>query len=156
METKTEKRIEELIPLDMILIGSEYTGKTDLNRDFNVHWVEVTCDPDEVWNPKIEKMKAELEKRKKVSRPITAHKHTEGEWRCESDGNRQFNIICKDGWNLLNNESDFDKQEANAKLMVIAPKLLEIAEMFFDKMKGTDEEGSLPFNITLETLNRLK
>jgi hypothetical protein len=153
---KTKKRVEQLGELEIVLIGSEYRGKKNINKDFNVHIVEVNCDPDEVWNPKIEKMKTELEKRKKVSRPITAHKHTEGEWRCESDGNRQFNIISKDGWNLLNNESDFDKQEANAKLMVIAPKLLEIAEMFFDKMKGTDAEGSLPFNIVLETLNKLK
>lgn len=157
----TEKRHEQLLELEMVLIGSEYRGKKDLNRDFNVHFVEINCDPDEVWNAKINKMKTELEKRKKVSRPVTSHKHTEGEWKKKEFGSGRTVIYVEKGSKTLlfaavEPIKNSEEAIANAKLISIAPQLLQIAEMFFDTMKGTDAEGSLPFNITLETLNRLK
>lgn len=42
------------------------------------------------------------------------------------------------------------------ELMKESKNLLQVAEMFYDGMKGTDQEGSLPFHITENILKRLK
>lgn len=52
--------------LEMTYSGFEqtYIGKTDLNKDFNIHWTEITCDSEEEWTEKINKLKQELNNRK--------------------------------------------------------------------------------------------
>lgn len=169
MDKKTQKRCDELFALDMVYNGTDYIGKKNINEDFNVHWTEITCDPDDVWDEKIAKLKAELERRKALNRPVIEHKHTKGEWIIDVtdkaiDANPKYFTIVSDKGKLIalvGNVSDIEKEEleetiANTELIQIAPQLLKIAEMYFDSMKGTDAEGSLPFNITLETLNKLK
>lgn len=172
MKNRAEKRCEQLTALDMVLNGAEYRGRKDLNRDFNVHFLEVNCDPDNVWDEKIEKLKAEFERRKALNRPIIEHKHTKGEWIIDVtdraiDANPKYFTLVSNKKNggkliaLIRDDSDTEKDElyetmANTKLIQIAPQLLQLAEMYFDSMKGTDAEGSIPYQLTLETLNKLK
>lgn len=172
MENRAEKRREQLVALDMVLDGAEYRGRKDLNRDFNVHFLEVTCNPDNVWDKKIAELKDEFERRKALNRPIIEHKHTKGEWIIDVtdraiDANPKYFTLVSDKKNgekliaLIRDDSDTEKEEfeetrANIKLIQIVPQLLQLAEMYFDSMKGTTAEGSIPYQLTLETLNKLK
>ncbi len=161
MDKKSEKRCEELFALDMVYNGTEYIGKKDLNKDFNVHWVEITCDPDNVWDEKISKLKAELEKRKALNRPVIDHKHTKGNWGTEFVGspgcNYYYKVTVKNGESICNiTTRNEERAHANAKIIEIAPALLQIAEMYFDYMKSNEMENTLMFEITLNTLNKLK
>ncbi len=50
--------------LDMKFNGISYIGTSDVNKDFNVHWTEITCDSNDEWNKKINKLKKEYNLRK--------------------------------------------------------------------------------------------
>lgn len=89
-----------------------------------------------------------------LTEPKEEHKHTKGEW-CVSSGNQIVSMPsqCK----ITNNVSgwNYDESKANAKLISIAPELLQIAEMYLDSMKGTDAENSLAYQVTEKTLKKL-
>ena len=95
-----------------------------------------------------------------MERPIIEHKHTKGEWErftiSTHNGDYQ-KIKIENGTSICNITTRNEEQAiANAKLIEVVPQLLQIAEMYFDSMQGTEAEGSLPYNLTLETLNKLK
>lgn len=94
------------------------------------------------------------DKKEVVERPNVVHNHTPGDWYYKSDGHRQMVIYDSKGNNILTNDVPFDQQDANGKLMKESPKLLQIAEMFFDSLKG--KEGTMVHNLVLETLNSIK
>ena len=108
----------------------------------------------------------------KKDRPVKIHKHTKGKWIVVSNY-RNPKVINESGQVIFeHNKNCFDKTErmgvklniyythrkmiANAKLISIAPELLQIAEMYFDSMINTDAENSIAFDVTLQTLNKLK
>lgn len=96
-------------------------------------------------------------------RPIKESTQTPGNWITvehtpnvtkicsESDpmGHREIARIFKDG------RSDVEFR-SNARLMAEAPKLLEFAEMLFDKLKTEGGEGSIVFNELIKTLTKIK
>ena len=59
MTEKTDARSNILIGL-----GLKYNGEAFTRDDFNVHWTELTCDIDEEFDTKVEKIKTEMERRK--------------------------------------------------------------------------------------------
>ncbi len=107
-----------------------------------------------------------------MERPVIEHKHTKGEWRAipfgfskdgankvvsfKEDGNINRHICTCSNIHDGTVHVSVKESESNARLISIAPKLLQIAEMYFDSMQGTEAEGSLPYQVTLETLNKLK
>jgi len=58
LDEKTKARLNQLSELGLRYNGAEY-----MKDDFNVHWTEITCDSDEVFNKKIESIKAEMKRR---------------------------------------------------------------------------------------------
>ena len=42
-------------------IGLKFNGQEYSLDDINVHWTEITCDTDEVFNAKVDKIKAEIQ-----------------------------------------------------------------------------------------------
>lgn len=64
MNEKLENRIKECIDLEMRFNGESFIGKSDYNKDFNVHITEIKCSSDEEWNKIISDMSTELKKRK--------------------------------------------------------------------------------------------
>ena len=64
MTDKAKKRCDQLFKLNMMFNGSSYIGFKEYNKDFNVHHTEIMIDTDDVWDTKIEKLSAELDKRK--------------------------------------------------------------------------------------------
>ena len=58
LDEKTQARLNQLTELGLRYNGSEY-----MKDDFNVHWTEIACDSDEVFNKKIESIKAEMKRR---------------------------------------------------------------------------------------------
>lgn len=65
LTAKQQERCNQLSRLDMAYDGQSYYGKTEINRDFNVHFTEILCDTDVEWSKKILKIKQELRKRKR-------------------------------------------------------------------------------------------
>jgi len=65
--THTDTRCKALSDLDMAynMIDNSFIGNASDNRDFNVHYTEITCDSEEEWNIKITKLRTELDKRRK-------------------------------------------------------------------------------------------
>lgn len=59
-----EKRYGDCYALEMCFDGDSFIGKFDYNRDFNIHWTEISCDTEEQWETKIKTMTTELENRK--------------------------------------------------------------------------------------------
>ena len=57
-----EDRCEELINIGLQPNTDGYTG-TKENGDINFHCVDITCDTDEEWNTRVNKVKKELERR---------------------------------------------------------------------------------------------
>lgn len=159
MEEKRKKRCGELVALSMLFDGQNYIGSKYFNRDFNVHFTEIACDPDDVWDAKISKMKKELDRRESANRPIVNHKHTKGDWErftISTHNGSYEKVQIENGTSICNvTTRNWEQAVANAKLISIAPQLLQIAEMFFDTMKDTEAEGSLAFTLTLETLKKL-
>ena len=47
----------------LIDLGLKYNGADFTLDDINVHWTELTCDTDEEWIEKIEKIRKEIERR---------------------------------------------------------------------------------------------
>lgn len=92
------------------------------------------------------------------SRPVEAHKHERGELVVmEHEKNVVLGIKddSKLGYTPL--ASFHNKNEstvATAKLFAVADNLIQIAEMYFDSMQTRGEQNSLPFQITLDTLNK--
>jgi len=69
MKTKTQMRCDQLSEAGMAYdfnMGC-YMGKYIYNRDFNVSDVEITCDSDEQWADKIERMTNEFNVRRKLA-----------------------------------------------------------------------------------------
>ncbi|MFA5366703.1 MAG: hypothetical protein WC333_02365 [Dehalococcoidia bacterium] len=60
---KQNKRYADLHTLGMKFNGDSFVGTEDNNKDFNMHWTEISCDSDEEWNEKIVKMTTELKRR---------------------------------------------------------------------------------------------
>lgn len=83
-----------------------------------------------------------------ADRPIISHNHTPGKWKIDK---HSINHVVSGGKTI----GVFTKLD-DAKLCAIAPDLIQIAEMYFDYMKLKGDEGSMPFEFTLKTLNRLK
>jgi hypothetical protein len=69
---KTEERSDRLHGLGMKFNGSEF-----FKEDFNVHWTEISCDTDEEFDAKIEKIKAEMRRRKRSKSQIGILLNTE-------------------------------------------------------------------------------
>ena len=97
------------------------------------------------------------------NRPIIEHKHAKGEWYADKNttfGEGEPMIVSKTQGVIANfTLSAFNTDEeahATAKLMAISPALLQIVEMYFDSMKAKGKTDSIPFKLTLETLNKLK
>lgn len=100
-----------------------------------------------------------------LNRPTSETKHSKGEWTLGKvnslnqiellSENKSKNAISK-YVSLGFIEYDCIEEKANARLIKSAPKLLQIAQMFFDHMKGNFKEDSLPFIVTLETLNEIE
>ena len=90
-----------------------------------------------------------------TERPIKEGNHTQGEWSLFWQDQEIYvqteNRI--DAIASITNENQEDL--ANALLIVQAPKLLEFAEMFFDKLKSEGDCG-LVFNELLLTLHKIK
>lgn len=61
---KIDKRVEDLLNLEMSFDGDFFYGKYDYNSDFNVYASELICDDEQEWNNKIEKLQKELIRRK--------------------------------------------------------------------------------------------
>ena len=65
MKTQTRSdRYDDCFALEMTFNGDSFYGVKPYNKDFNIHWSEVSWDSDETWNQKIAWMKDELKKRK--------------------------------------------------------------------------------------------
>ena len=64
MNKKIENRIKECINLEMYFNGESFIGKSNYNKDFNIHLTEINCNSDEKWNEIISDLTIELEKRK--------------------------------------------------------------------------------------------
>jgi len=58
MNEKTKKRCDQLVALGLMYNGAEY-----MKDDINVHWTEITCDTDEVFNKILSKIKSEIKRR---------------------------------------------------------------------------------------------
>lgn len=107
-----------------------------------------------------------------LTEPKEEHKHTKGEWGIVQQDKHKIYIgtenfdVCRidmptwstsqENQKLLDKDPANLEAKANAKLICIAPELLQIAEMYLDSMKGTDLEDSLPYQITEKTLKKLK
>lgn len=63
MTEQQKKRCDLLYSLHMTFNGKEYIGSSKFNSDFNVHWTEITCDTDEEFKNKIDKLEKTLYKR---------------------------------------------------------------------------------------------
>jgi len=59
-----ERRLDDLDELEMEMKGDDFIGKTELNKDFYVHYTDILCHTDIKWLSMINEMKAELKKRK--------------------------------------------------------------------------------------------
>ena len=59
-DKQRDERCDQLFKL-----GLKYNGAEYFKDDINVHWTEITCDNKEVWDEKIKKITAEIERRKK-------------------------------------------------------------------------------------------
>jgi hypothetical protein len=57
-----EKRVDRLF-----VLGLRFNGQEMCKEDFNVHHTEITCDTDKEFDAKVEKIKAEMERREKES-----------------------------------------------------------------------------------------
>ncbi len=67
MDSNLKKRCDELFALKMKFNGDSYVGAEELNKDFNVHYTEISCDSDEQWERKISELKIELKVRKSIT-----------------------------------------------------------------------------------------
>ena len=90
----------------------------------------------------------------KTTRPVVIHKHTSGEWK-KAQNVYGEPLIVDENNEIIAKFSLRDEHKANRELCLAAPKLIQIAEMFFDYMKSKGETNSLSFQITSETLNEL-
>ena len=86
-------------------------------------------------------------------RPCIIRSHTRGNVQIRAD--RGVELICG-GKNILSSDVPLKEAMANAELFKLAPTLLDIAEMYFDSMKGTRAENGLAYKHVLDTLNKLK
>ena len=96
-----------------------------------------------------------------LERPNIIYKHSDGPWKRKEiffdNGDIFQKVTIKNKENICNIITrDEQKALANAKLIAIAPELLQLAEMYFDSMQGSPAEGSLSYKLTLKTLNKLK
>lgn len=57
-------RYDDCFALEMTFNGQEFYGIKPYNKDFNIHWTEISCDSDETWKQKVAYMQNELVKRK--------------------------------------------------------------------------------------------
>jgi hypothetical protein len=81
---------------------------------------------------------------------------SKGEWKIVDD-NDTLNIVTN-STNVAIVTEQLSKEEtlANARVIQYAPLLLEVAEEYFDRLKGTDAEKGLAFNnlkLLLEMVN---
>ena len=93
----------------------------------------------------------------KRNRPVVVHQHTKGDWLIGKWGEKIHNnnkTICffiRQGGTLT------EQNRHDARLISQAPKLLQIAEMFFDFMSNNIDKfkHSLPYSVTADTLNEI-
>jgi len=64
MEKSRTERYDDCFALEMTFNGESFYGTQPYNKDFNVHWTEVSCDDDRTWEQKMAWMRNELQKRK--------------------------------------------------------------------------------------------
>jgi len=64
MSKPRNERYDDCFKLEMTFDGQSFYGMHEYNRDFNIHWTEIGCDDDDTWKYKIDKLTAELERRK--------------------------------------------------------------------------------------------
>lgn len=99
--------------------------------------------------------------KKAHERPIVVHEHTKGDWKIRIN---RFGpeIFIVDEYDCILADVRLRKigvdqeQMANAILISKSPQLLQIAEMYFDGMKGTEKEGGIAWNLVLNTLKSVK
>lgn len=95
------------------------------------------------------------------SRPSKTHSFIEENWVVDEDSYSIYDAlstktICQffdaDG----DTEPDFfENRFDNAKAISQVPKLVQIAEMYFDTLVSAGKQGGFPYKVTLETLNNL-
>ena len=64
MEGTISDRYDDCFALEMTFDGESFYGTQEYNKDFNIHWTEVSTDDDRTWKQKIAWMRNELDKRK--------------------------------------------------------------------------------------------
>ena len=60
-----DKRTKQCVELEMGFNADGFYGKSDYNKDFNIHSTDIVCKTDEEWDIMIAEMNAELLRRKK-------------------------------------------------------------------------------------------
>lgn len=86
------------------------------------------------------------------NRPVVEHQITKGEWVPSLlNGVRTPKGECI----ALTFSQDDIKRKGDAKLIAQAPKLLQLVEMYVDNMKSNGQENSLPYQLAVETLNKI-
>lgn len=66
MSKPRNERYDDCFALEMTFNGENFYGTQEYNKDFNIHWTEITCDDDRTWEQKMAWMRNELDKRKTV------------------------------------------------------------------------------------------
>ncbi|WP_340077817.1 hypothetical protein [Leptobacterium sp. I13] len=84
--------------------------------------------------------------------------HTKGEWVIKEESNHLC-IYAENGKliaQVKKNIGDAEGEaEANARLISAAPKLVQIAEMFYDDMLNSNKRGTIIWNVTEKVLKGL-
>ena len=95
---------------------------------------------------------ANAKKNKKITRPVVVNKYSKGEWLIDkygetiNNGNSRICSFSKQG-STVSEQNRYD-----ARLIVQAPKMHQMCEMFFDMLKGKHED-SIAFSILDKILN---
>ena len=97
-----------------------------------------------------------------TGRPVKVHKFLSESWSKTSFWNKKIipaiGIKTESGSIQLPFDSwkeETQKAEDIANAIVQIPNLIQIAEMSFDRMTSNGEQNSLPYQVTLNTLNQL-
>lgn len=65
LSERDQKRCNLIYGLGMMYNGESYVGTKPYNKDFNVHWMDITLTSDEDFDAMYDKLKTELIRREK-------------------------------------------------------------------------------------------
>lgn len=74
-------------------------------------------------------------------------------------GENTFNLDLKDGRvkkGVIHYKPTFGESKNTADVLASSFELLQIAEMYYDQMKGQGKEGSISFEVVQKVLRKLK